>query len=66
MEYREEERVLKGSSVDTLKILGIEKSKESANMDGITKSKAITNGSTYSRQTAVGEGEDETFQKRNL
>lgn len=34
-------------------------------MEGVTKSGAITNGSTYSMETFLGEAEDETFQKRN-
>ena len=66
MKHREEEGALKGSSVDTLKISEIEVSKEGAKMTAIIKSAVITNGSTYSTQPAVGEAEDETFQKRNL
>jgi len=66
MKHGEEEGALKGSSVDTLKILEIEESKEGAKMNAIIKSAVITNGSTYSTQPAVGEAEDETFQKRNL
>lgn len=65
MEYGENERALKGSLVDTPRILGILESKEGAQMEGVTKSAAITNGSTYSRGTVLGEAEDETFQKRN-
>jgi len=66
MKHGEEEGALKGSSVDTLKISEIEVSKEGAKMNAIIKSAVITNGSTYSTQPAVGEAEDETFQKRNL